>query len=86
MALKCSNERERETAMRAATTNDGRSLWDLSEESTLLVIFLRHFGCTFCRETLGFQIPDYASESADNSPGLDPATLDEPAPNSPPTE
>lgn len=41
--LKC-NERELEAAMREATTNDGRSLWELSEQSTLLVIFLRHFG------------------------------------------
>ena len=37
-------ERERETAMQEATTNDGRSLQALSEQSTLLVIFLRHFG------------------------------------------
>lgn len=65
MALKCRNERERETAMRAATTNDGRSLWDLSEESTLLVIFLRHFGCSFCKEA----VRDAARQRADIQAG-----------------
>ncbi|MBY0403384.1 MAG: redoxin domain-containing protein, partial [Cyanobacteria bacterium] len=28
------------------------NLWRLSQERPLLVVFLRHFGCTFCRETL----------------------------------
>ncbi len=36
----------------SATTSDGRSLLDLSRERPTLVVFLRHFGCTFCRETL----------------------------------
>jgi hypothetical protein len=31
---------------------DGRSLLRLSFEQPCLVVFLRHFGCTFCRETL----------------------------------
>lgn len=29
----------------------GRTLLSLSEESPLLVLFLRHAGCTFCRQT-----------------------------------
>ncbi len=36
----------------AALTQDRQSLCALSKESPLLVVFLRHFGCTFCRETL----------------------------------
>ena len=30
----------------------GRTLLELTEASPVLLIFLRHFGCTFCRETL----------------------------------
>jgi peroxiredoxin len=37
------------TTSRAA---DGRSLADISHAAPALVIFLRHAGCTFCRETL----------------------------------
>lgn len=59
MALKICNERE--AAMRTASTNDGRSLWELSEGSTLLVIFLRHLGCTFCKEA----VRDAARQRAD---------------------
>ncbi len=33
-------------------TSDGVSLLTLSERSPVLVVFLRHFGCTFCREAL----------------------------------
>ena len=33
-------------------THDGQSLEELSGESPLLVVFLRHAGCAFCRETL----------------------------------
>ncbi|MEN0021340.1 MAG: hypothetical protein AAF747_10705, partial [Planctomycetota bacterium] len=33
-------------------TASGRSLADLSREQPLVIVFLRHFGCTFCRETL----------------------------------
>ena len=32
--------------------NTGESLDELSRESPLLVVFLRHAGCAFCRETL----------------------------------
>ena len=30
----------------------GRTLLELTEESPVLLLFLRHFGCSFCRETL----------------------------------
>lgn len=33
-------------------TNEGNSLRELSCQSTVLLVFLRHFGCTFCREAL----------------------------------
>lgn len=40
------------SALERADTSDGRSLLDLSNERPTLVVLLRHFGCTFCRETL----------------------------------
>lgn len=33
-------------------TNRGESLVNLAEEHKILLVFLRHFGCTFCRETM----------------------------------
>lgn len=42
-----------EQAMRDAATSAGPSLDDLSRERPQLVVFLRHLGCTFCREALG---------------------------------
>ncbi len=33
-------------------TQDGRSLASLSDEGPILLVLLRHLGCTFCRETL----------------------------------
>ena len=33
-------------------TNKGDKVSDLSENQPIMVIFLRHFGCTFCREAL----------------------------------
>ena len=33
-------------------TNRGKSLQQLSQEQPILLVFLRHFGCTFCREAL----------------------------------
>ena len=35
-----------------ALTNEGPSLAELSFENPILAIFLRHSGCTFCREAL----------------------------------
>jgi hypothetical protein len=46
----------RETEMVAVLeqyrTETGRTLLDLVDESPVLLIFLRHFGCSFCRQTL----------------------------------
>ena len=39
-------------AMANAITNHGESLLRLSEVEPLMVVFLRHSGCIFCRETL----------------------------------
>ena len=36
----------------AYCAESGRTLLDLTEESPVLLLFLRHFGCSFCRETL----------------------------------
>ena len=33
-------------------TSHGRTVYSLSEEQPVLLVFLRHFGCTFCREAL----------------------------------
>ena len=35
-----------------AYTNKGNSLFQLSDSNQVMLIFLRHFGCNFCRETL----------------------------------
>jgi len=36
-----------------ASTQCGEKLVDLSASAPVLLVFLRHAGCTFCRETLG---------------------------------
>jgi peroxiredoxin len=33
-------------------TESGRTLLELVDESPVLLVFLRHFGCSFCRQTL----------------------------------
>ena len=38
--------------LESATTESGRKLVDLMAQSSILLVFLRHAGCTFCRETL----------------------------------
>ncbi len=40
------------TCTMAAVTNTGENLADLSQTRPLLVVFLRHSGCPFCREAL----------------------------------
>ncbi|MBX2876846.1 MAG: redoxin domain-containing protein [Saprospiraceae bacterium] len=37
---------------RLMQTNVNQSLYDLSMERPIMLVFLRHFGCTFCREAL----------------------------------
>lgn len=39
--------------IRSMQTNLGESVAELSRQQPVLLIFLRHFGCTFCREALG---------------------------------
>lgn len=43
---------EAEAMLAEAITQHGDNLLDLSNDSPLLVVFLRHFGCTFCREAI----------------------------------
>ena len=38
--------------MQKYRTESGRTLLELLDESPILLIFLRHFGCSFCREAL----------------------------------
>jgi hypothetical protein len=38
--------------LREYRTETGRTLLELVDESPVLLIFLRHFGCSFCRQTL----------------------------------
>lgn len=41
-----------EQALQTATLSNHQNLFDLSFESPLLLVCVRHFGCTYCRETL----------------------------------
>jgi len=41
-----------ESALGEYRTETGRTLLELLDESPILLIFLRHFGCSFCRQTL----------------------------------
>ena len=41
-----------ESALSAAIASNGQSVLAMSQQSPVLVVFLRHFGCTFCREAL----------------------------------
>jgi peroxiredoxin len=38
--------------MQNMITQTGKSLYDVSYEQTVLLVFLRHFGCIFCKEAL----------------------------------
>ena len=38
--------------LKKTITQEGVSLDDLSKEKTVLLVFLRHFGCVFCREAM----------------------------------
>lgn len=56
MALPVQEANPQETkiaaVLREYRTETGRTLLDLVDESPVLLIFLRHFGCSFCRQTL----------------------------------
>ncbi|MGK0364680.1 MAG: peroxiredoxin [Saprospiraceae bacterium] len=41
-----------EDYLQEMTTNVGNSLEELSCQRPVLLVFLRHFGCTFCREAM----------------------------------
>jgi hypothetical protein len=43
---------EMASALGGIRTESSRTLLELVDESPVLLIFLRHFGCTFCRQTL----------------------------------
>lgn len=43
---------QQEIALQEMHTQHGTSLAELSMEQPILMVFLRHFGCTFCREAL----------------------------------
>ena len=47
-----SGEAEVAAVLQQYHTESGRTLLELVDESPLLLIFLRHFGCSFCRQTL----------------------------------
>ncbi|MFK7797917.1 MAG: SelL-related redox protein [Aureispira sp.] len=38
--------------LEATFTNKGNSLYDIAQKSSVLLLFLRHFGCPFCNEAL----------------------------------
>lgn len=39
-------------ALRAAHTESGSLLLDLVDRGTVLLVFLRHFGCSYCRQSI----------------------------------
>ena len=40
------------TALSEIKTNTGEDIQTLSESKTILLVFLRHFGCQFCRQAI----------------------------------
>ena len=32
--------------------NSGGNLWELTQSKNVLLVFLRHFGCVFCKEAM----------------------------------
>ncbi|PHI20075.1 alkyl hydroperoxide reductase [Lewinellaceae bacterium SD302] len=50
-------------------TDRGRSIKSLSNQQPVLLVFLRHFGCTFCREALA-DLADIKSEIAETGTQL----------------
>lgn len=49
--MEANNTVER-SVLKEMTTNEGANLKGLSDIKPVLLVFLRHFGCTFCREAL----------------------------------
>jgi len=44
---------EAAAALGEIRTESGKTLAELVEESPVLLVFLRHFGCSFCRKAIG---------------------------------
>lgn len=38
--------------LKLVRTNKGNNLWDLSFQNPVLLVFLRHFGCVYCKESM----------------------------------
>ncbi|VTS03123.1 SelL-related redox protein [Tuwongella immobilis] len=59
-------------AMASARTSTGESLATLSQRQKLLVVFLRHTGCTFCQEALIElrQVRDHFAKLGDSAPQI----------------
>lgn len=51
ISMTTTNQPDRQ-ALQDAVTNEGLCLADLTDESPILLVFLRHLGCAFCREAL----------------------------------
>ena len=47
------NDTSLSDTLRKSNTQRGDSLYDLSGQQPVYLVFLRHFGCTFCREAIG---------------------------------
>jgi peroxiredoxin len=41
-----------EDHLKSIVTNSNESLYDLSKKGPVMLVFLRHFGCIFCKESL----------------------------------
>jgi hypothetical protein len=52
MGVKTRSRDEVAAALGAVTTEAGTNLLALTESTPVLLIFLRHFGCSFCRQTI----------------------------------
>lgn len=52
------------TAVASIRTESGVSLLELAEASPVLLVFLRHFGCSFCRKTIS-DVAELAPELAE---------------------
>src|SRR5271168_5288447 len=61
MVVKSKSRDEIAAALGEVTTEAGTNLLALTEASPVLLIFLRHFGCSFCRKTIN-DIADLRAE------------------------
>jgi hypothetical protein len=61
MAAKKRSPEEIRAALGMVTTESGANLLALTEATPVLLVFLRHFGCSFCRQTIS-DISDLQAE------------------------